>query len=223
VLIPAFALGRAQEIAALFNDFFEQGLIDPFPVRVDGLTKPICEVYNDHREYLLGRLGTKSGHLLFGDHVQPMPDGFYPTARPIAALPPMCIISSSGMLLDGTRSAGYAAVLLENAADAVLFSGYLDDESPGSRLRGLQKTTGQVRLNGQSVTVRAEVGRYHLSAHAPGRDLRQMMRAARPRQIILVHGDYSYAPDATFVDFCLTLEREGVHVHQTANGIPIYL
>ncbi len=223
VLIPAFALGRAQEIACLIGDWFEQGLIKPFPVRLDGLVKVVCDDYDLHRADLQGRIRARPGHAIYNRWIQPMPDDFYPSARTVPYLEPMCIISSSGMLMDQTRSAVYAEGLLPNPEDTIIFSGYLDDESPGYRLTALAKPRGEFQLNGRMVDVRAQVRRYHLSAHAPAIHLQQLIRTLHPKNVILIHGDYSYSGNAEFMRFRLEQERAGVHFHQSANGVPIYL
>lgn len=222
VLIPAFALGRAQEIACLIGDWFEQGLLRPFPVRLDGLVKVVCDDYDLHRADLQGRIRARPGHAIYNRWIQPMADEFYPSVRSVPLLEPMCIISSSGMLMDQTRSAVYAESLLPNPDDAIIFSGYLDDESPGYRLAALAKPRAEFQLNGHTVEVRAQVRRYHLSAHAPAPDLQRLIRTLRPKNVILIHGDYQQASDAGFMQFRLDQERAGVHFYQSSNGVPIY-
>jgi Cft2 family RNA processing exonuclease len=224
VLIPAFSLGRAQEISATFYDFFEQGLLEPFPILLDGLVKAVCEVYEANRRSLQARLQTRSGHAIYGPHVRPTARDFYPSRRSIDALGPTCIVSSSGMLLDGTRSAAYARVLMEDERSAIVFSGYLDEESPGRRLWNLRESeTPWLRLGGKRIDVRCQVEQYHLSAHASSSDLRRLIELVHPRQVILVHRDDCYDGDAGFVDFMLRMERAGTRFHLCANGVPIYL
>lgn len=223
VLIPAFALGRAQEIACLIGDWFEQGLIEPFPVRLDGLVKAVCDNYNVHRASLQGRIQARPGHAIYNQWIQPMHADFYPSARNVPSLGPMCIISSSGMLMDQTRSAAYAEAMLPNPNDAIIFSGYLDDESPGYRLAALAKPRTEFQINGRIIEVRAQVRRYHLSAHAPAPHLRQVIQALHPKNVVLIHGDYSYSGVTDFIQFRLEQERTGVHFYQSANGVPIYL
>lgn len=221
VLIPAFAVGRAQEIAVLLSDFFEQGLIAPFPVYLDGLIRPVCEVFNNHRDFLAARLQTKHGHVFYDNWVRPVANRSQ-HRRP-QPLEPGCMIASSGMLLDGTRSAYYALEFLPRTQDAVFFSGYLDDESPGYRLLSLQNGTAQLKINGRTAPVRAQVAGYRLSAHAPAKDLKRLIRLVHPKMVILVHGDNRYASDSDFTEFLMQLEAEGIAVQQAINGIPIYL
>lgn len=222
VLIPSFALGRAQEIVCLLQDVFEQGLVPPFPVVVDGLVKPICDVFNWHRPYLSGRLQVRAGHALYSEWVRPTPARGFPTAQSVASLPPTCIISSSGMLLDRTRSAAYASQMLPNPGDAILFSGYQDDESPGARLLGFPARGRSMRLNDQEVAVAAQVSQYRLRAHATAADLRTVVEWVRPRMLVLVHGNPRPRHDAKFTRFLMKIEAEGTQVHHAVNGVPIF-
>lgn len=80
-----------------------------------------------------------------------------------------------------------------------------------------------MRINGHAVEVKAQVNRYHLSAHASSADLQYLVRALHPRTVILIHGNRRFSGEPEFIRFQLELERIGVHVHQSANGVPIYL
>jgi Cft2 family RNA processing exonuclease len=223
VLIPSFALGRAQEIACLLGEYFEQGIIAPFPVLIDGLVKPVCDIYHEMKEYLQGRLRTRLHHSIYTDHIIPVPEDYYPTRSSINQLSPGCIISSSGMLVDNTRSAKYAESIIENIKDAILFSGYLDDESPGRRLLELNDNPSSLVINNRLFKPEAMIDRYHLSAHAPSFDLIKIILSINPRKIIMVHGNFKYKSDPSFTKLLFGLEEKGIHVYQAANGVPIYL
>lgn len=221
VLIPAFALGRAQEISSLFNDYFEQHLIEPFPILLDGLVQPISDIYNQYKDYLNEHLRFRNGHAIYSQWIYPNTN-----RRPLILnqdiTEPMCIITSSGMLLENTRSAHYAEQLLPYSQNAIIFSGYLDEESPGKILNDMEKGAS-IKLNKEKIPIRAEVHRYHLSAHAPSQDLCSLMEQIRPKQIILIHGDYRYQESAEFISFLRQLNKKGVEIHQAYNGDLIYL
>lgn len=210
VLIPAFSLGRAQEIAALFADVFDEGLLTPFPVLLDGMTRDVCAIYERHRDQLLRRRQKPNGHSIYGRHVQPVASTFRPTATALAEMPPQCIIASSGMLMPGSRSAQYAEYMRANRRDAIFFSGYLDDESPGRRM---------LDLNGERVGARVDA--YRLSAHAPAADLRELIREVNARQVIFVHGDFRLTADAALLELELELAERGIRITHAHNGVKI--
>jgi hypothetical protein len=109
-----------------------------------------------------------------------------PKERPLAMARPSVIIASSGMLTGGP-SVYYASVLLERDNAAIFISGYTDEESPGRLLQNLQ-TGDTIELDGKQVTVRAQVKRFNLSAHADKVGLGQVINKVNPKHLVLIHG-----------------------------------
>jgi len=190
VLIPAFALGRAQEIilairtSALFHSL-------QIPVYVDGLVRAICEVFRDNLDLLPGAVQ----NLVKQNGIEPFFDAegtppIIPIAsqsdRPLAMAKPSVIIASSGMLTGGP-SIYYAKTLLERENAAIFISGYTDEESPGRLLQNLS-TGDEIELDGTKLTVRARISRFNLSAHADKIGLTQAIAKVAPRHLILIHG-----------------------------------
>ena len=191
-LIPAFALGRAQEVILILRAAQRDGLIPVFPVAVDGLVRAVCGAYASFPEALtpaLRRHIIGGGKAFFSTTIQPIDS---PQARErVLAGPPCAIIASSGMLTGGP-SVWYAERLAASAEAAIFFSGYLDDEAPGRRLLALADAPPEgrrINLSGHEVNVVCQVGRYSLSAHADGDELAAIVRALQPRSVALVHGD----------------------------------
>ncbi len=191
-LIPAFALGRAQEVILILRAAQRDGQIPPFPIAVDGLVRTVCAAYAAFPDALtpaLRRHLLNGGKPFFGGVVQPVetPQG----RERVLAGPPGAIIASSGMLTGGP-SVWYAERLVGDAQSAILFSGYLDDEAPGRRLLDLAEAPPEARrltLNSRELPVACQVGRYSLSAHADGDELAGIVRALQPKAVALVHGD----------------------------------
>jgi hypothetical protein len=97
------------------------------------------------------------------------------------------IVSSSGMLSGGPAPL-YARACAAYEQDAICFTGYQDEESPGAALlRTRQGDT--VKLNGEPVQLTCQVQRYNLSAHADAEQIVHLITKVRPRQVVLVHGD----------------------------------
>ncbi|MFV9505608.1 MAG: MBL fold metallo-hydrolase [Oscillochloridaceae bacterium umkhey_bin13] len=191
-LIPAFALGRAQEVILILRAAQRDGIIPAFPIAVDGLVRAICGAYAAFPEALtpaLRRHLLAGGKPFFGASVTPIER---PEQRErLLAGPPAAIISSSGMLTGGP-SVWYAERLIAQPAAAIFFSGYLDDEAPGRRLLDLAEAAPaerRITLNGRDLPVVCEIGRYSLSAHADGDELAAIVRSLQPRTVALVHGD----------------------------------
>src|SRR3712207_1095966 len=110
VLIPAFALGRAQEIILILRAAQRDGLIPAFDIWVDGLVRRVCAAYTTIPEALRPGLAKQirdRGRVFFGKTIQPVETPAQRTR--LLDGPPCCIISSSGMLTGGPR-AWYAKI-----------------------------------------------------------------------------------------------------------------
>jgi Cft2 family RNA processing exonuclease len=194
VLIPAFALGRAQEIilairtSALFHSM-------NVPIYVDGLVRPITNIFQDNLRFLpkavKNSVKTGGRDPFFDPRAIPnvMPIGS-PQERPLAIAQPSVIIASSGMMTGGA-SVYYGKLLLERENAAIFISGYTDEESPGRLLQGLEPGT-EIELDGTKLTVRAQIRKFNLSAHADRVGLTQVIHRVSPRHLVLIHG----SPDA---------------------------
>lgn len=193
VLIPAFALGRAQEIILILRAAQRDGLIPEFDIWVDGLVRRVCSAYATIPEALRPGLAKQirdRGQAFFGRTIRPVETPAQRTE--IIEGAPSCIISSSGMLTGGP-SAWYACRLAERPEASILITGYQDEEAPGRRLLQLaERGEGTLNLEGASIAVRCRVSQYSLSAHADGAELAGIVRGLGPRSVALVHGD----PDA---------------------------
>jgi len=190
VLIPAFALGRAQEIllAIRTSHLFHKLKI---PVYVDGLVRAVTDVFRDNLEFLPDSVQ----NLVKQNAIEPFcdPTGTppiipisSPKERPLAMAQPSVIVASSGMLTGGP-SVYYAGVLLERENAAIFISGYTDEESPGRLLQNLQ-TGDKIELDGKEVTVKAQIRRFNLSAHADKIGLTQVINKVNPKHLVLIHG-----------------------------------
>lgn len=190
VLIPAFALGRAQEIllsirtSALFHKL-------KIPVYVDGLVRAVTDVFRDNLDLLPGsvqNLVKQNGIEPFCDQegTPPIIAIGSPRERPLAMAKPSVIVASSGMLTGGP-SVYYASVLLERENAAIFISGYTDEESPGRLLQNLQ-TGDTIELDGKEITVKAQIRRFNLSAHADKVGLGQVINKVSPKHLVLIHG-----------------------------------
>ena len=213
VLIPSFALGRAQEIILILRDAMISKNIPVFPVVTDGLVNSICSVY----ETLTPYLGTKLQKHLENSQ-QPL---FYYRNFSRAKMgeqeaickdeTPKCVIASSGMLIGGA-SVTYAKGLAANEKNAIFLSGYQDAESPGRRLQELTQGDTLTFADGTSVAVNCQVERFKLSAHSDQVQLVSVIKQVNPKAIALVHGEASALSklrEKVFKDYPVTCPVNG--------------
>ena len=213
VLIPAFAVGRAQEVILILSGAMRDGLVQPFPLHVDGMVRSVNAVYAGFSDELAPRLRRR---IQKGD--DSFTSGFVTTVADhtdrdrILEGPPCCIVASSGMLIGGASSF-YAERLSDQPENLIAITGYQDEESPGRALLALAKTKDKNRtltLNGRRISVECSVETYSLSAHADGGQLAALARRLSPRSVHLVHGSpEARAALASTMDLHLP---EGVHL-----------
>lgn len=191
VLIPSFALGRAQEIILILKSYMLSGVIPQFPIYVDGLVRNVCDLYVDLTDYLSVKLqnfvGSSGGEVFWSQSPQVVRLANDERILMFSA-EPKCIVSSSGMMTGGP-SVYYAKVLAPGEKNAIFLTGYQDEESPGRQLQELE--TGDVlELDGEEIPVKCEVNKYNLSAHADQGQLCQQVSYMEPKTIALVHGKW---------------------------------
>lgn len=185
-LIPAFAVGRAQDILHDIRQHKLAGGLRNVPVYIDGMVQSVTSIYENLAETLYPDM---DGALRLLDHDEGI---FKANGQSRSKLMsgemkgPAIVIASSGMLVGG-RSVGYAHAFAHNPRNAILISGYQDEESPGRALLGLRHGK-RLRLGDEHVRMNCQIGRYHTSAHADGSEIQAVIAAARPKKVAIVHG-----------------------------------
>jgi Cft2 family RNA processing exonuclease len=219
VLIPAFALGRAQEIILMLKRHaLMQGT--KTPIYVDGLVRRVTDTFQEHLEFLPEGVQNyaKTQAAFFSTTSSPPVISIeHPRERPLAMAKPSIIIASSGMLKGGP-SVYYAQTLLERSNAAIFISGYVDEESPGRYIQGIQ--TGEtIEIDGKEIIVRAQVKKFSLSAHVDKAAIGQVVEKVKPKHLILIHGSpYALNGLASSSDFKSNYQ---VHIPELGESIDI--
>ncbi|MBX3167157.1 MAG: MBL fold metallo-hydrolase [Candidatus Eremiobacteraeota bacterium] len=191
VLIPAFALGRAQEVLLILLREMKVGRIPQFPVFVDGMVRNVCQIYALFPEFLaelLKKRVEREGNPFFyeGSPARAVSQG---ERESVPLGEPCCIVSSSGML-NGGPSQFYAAELAGDRKNAIFITGYQDEESPGGKVLALAEGTERsLRLMERIVRFECQIAKYNLSAHADAVQIAALVERLGPRLCYLVHGD----------------------------------
>lgn len=201
VLIPAFALGRAQEVLLLLKAGIQNGKIPPVPVYADGMVRDINRMYERNPAYLRSNLGRSvwKGNAPFYTkeitQVRPDQNRDELVAQKGAAV----FVASSGML-NGGPSVQYAKKIAPMEDGCIIITGYQDEESPGRKLTELLDSTAALQgqgtrpevslaLDGVTVPVRCRIHRAGLSAHGDQGEIQGLLERLSPRDLFLVHGD----------------------------------
>ena len=215
VLIPAFALGRSQEIIQIIHAFSDQ--LD-VPVYVDGMVRTVCDAYAFFADLLPENSVKAAGdeHLFFRGKVRPIRNTDHRIEVANESEP--CIVVASSGMLTGGASVVYARQFAKDEKSAILLTGYQDEESPGRFLQRIMRErdkgeTPTMTLGNEKVQVRCEIDTYSLSAHGDENELRMIAQALEPEEIMLVHGDeaarHSLATGLRQRQFITTTPRVG--------------
>ena len=189
VLLPAFAVGRAQALLLVLQRLKAAGAIAAeLPVFLDSpMAVQATALYRKHRRLL--RLGAREADRL-GDGVHMVTD-VRQSIRLTRSRWPSVIISASGMATGG-RVLHHLKAMAPVDSHHIVFAGFQGGGSRGARLVA---GASEVKIHGEYVPVRARVSQLEsLSGHADADELMAWLRALRraPRQTFVVHGE----PDA---------------------------
>jgi metallo-beta-lactamase family protein len=189
LLIPAFAVGRAQQMIYLMDKLVSDGQLRPFPIYLDSpmaidATRIYASYPEAHRVSLNG-IGGRS--LLYGKWVRLVRSRTESEALNGQAGPAV-IISSSGML-NGGRILHHCRVRLPKAENTLLITGY---QAEGTLGRALLDGRKVVRIHKGEVPVLAEVASLKgMSGHADAGEMLRWLSGLReaPRCVFLTHGE----------------------------------
>ena len=189
VLIPAFALGRAQEVLVLIDGFKRRGLIpEETPVYSAGQLRGIAGIY-DQTRFATPRLDPK----VEVAEIEQLRIPRTQTRLDHALQDPGIFVVSSGMLFERTLSNRLAQRLVGHEKNGIFFVGFSKEGSPGDRLQlaAAEGAGTEVILDADAgpQPVYAEVERFRFSGHANRRDLIQLVEQMKPRTVVLVHGE----------------------------------
>ncbi|MBA3259698.1 MAG: MBL fold metallo-hydrolase [Gemmatimonadales bacterium] len=215
VLIPAFAVGRVQELIYSLHQLHRAGKIPELPIYVDSpLAVDITTVFRmhpevfDHREHLIA-----SGAELFDFPLVRYVRDVAQSKALNGARGPAVVIAASGMAESG-RILHHLAHGIGDHRNLVLFVGFQAEHTLGRRIQEGQEV---VRILGQEHTRRAEIETISgYSAHADRAELRAWIRrlGGPVRRAFVVHGE-----EAALGAMASLLRDEGVReVHVPAHG-----
>lgn len=183
--IPLFALGKTQEMVAMFHSFLKRGLIPEVPTYIGGLGTKLTEIHD--------RLARDVPRHLRDLRLLDAP-WLYTLAGPGAGSTSVrgrrIYSISSGMMTEHTLSNSLARQILSDPKHALFFVGYSDPASPAGKIRAAAPGSS-IRLSPDfpEQKIACEIKEFSFSGHASRESLRAYANRVRPKTIVLVHGD----------------------------------
>ena len=192
LILPAFSVGRTQEILYNLNQLSLEKRLPPIPYYVDSpLSIEATDMVKRYPQYFNRRI---QNVLKNDDDPFSFPGLMYvKSVEQSKALNfkngPVVIISASGMA-DAGRVKHHISNNIENSRNAIVMTGYCEPNSLGARLlSGVQ----EVGIFGVEHQVNATIGQIRsMSAHGDYEDMSQWLACQNPRdvkQLFLVHGE----------------------------------
>jgi Cft2 family RNA processing exonuclease len=185
VLIPAFALGRTQEILATLALLMREEKLARQPVYISGLGRVFTEIYDleAHRtnrqhaelqlheamELIVLQKGQAENMRLTGGKI---------------------FVITAGMMSENTAAHDLAARMAGDEKQSIFFVGYADPDSPAGRLKAAKRGETFVFSPGAGrITRNCDLEDFDLTAHANRDELLDFVGRVSPRSVLLGHGD----------------------------------
>ena len=198
VLIPAFAVGRSQEIMLVLEEAMRNGKIPEMPIHLDGMIWEATAIHTTYPEYLRDDLQDR----IFHDDENPFLaeqfnhiDAGEEERQAVADEGPAIILSTSGMITGGPIMS-WLRHLGTDPNSRLVFVGYQAEGTLGSRI---QSGWDEIPLNndrnggrGDTLTLNMGVETVDgFSGHADRKGLMDFVRTMNPRpeKVLCVHGD----------------------------------
>lgn len=203
IFIPAFAVGRTQEILYHLHELDLAGRIPPIPVYVDSpMAVDATKIYRDHRADMNAEAHSRV------DKIKTPRAIFCRTTDESKRLNslkgPRIIISASGMVTGG-RILHHMMHALPDEENTVLFVGYQAKETRGDIILS---GSPSVKIFGSRVPIRAKIEKIEsLSAHGDRNELLRWLKSCNgsPSVVRITHGE----PEAAAAFSMLVRERLG--------------
>jgi metallo-beta-lactamase family protein len=185
VLIPSFAVGRAQAMLYCLHEVFERGRAPRVPVYVNSpMATSVTDLYRRHADY----------HRLEPELCDRVCDvaqytrSVEESKRLVENRRPSVIISASGMATGG-RVLHHLRALAPDSRNTILLPGF---QAPSTRGDAIARGVEAVKIHGAYVPIKAEVVQIDaFSAHADQPGLLAWLRRipARPKRVFVTHGE----------------------------------
>ena len=193
VVVPAFAIGRTQELLLVCE-------AHDIPCYVDGMGKGVTRMLRQYPDFVRDadalRRATSHARFVTGRDGQ----------RKRITDQRAAIITTSGMLSGGPAMT-YIPLIRSNPTNKITLTGYQVQGTPGRRL----VETGSAEIDGRVMPVAARVEQYDFSAHADRDGLRSFLENYTESEIVVIHGDrcVAFAADLAADGFAATAPEVG--------------
>ena len=186
VIIPSFAVGRAQEVLLALDDYMRSGALRQARIYIDGMIGKTMKVYRHNAIYANDDI--KNRILMSEDDPFNSPNFFSPRTKTKKDVlkEPCIIVTTSGMLTGGPVHF-YLEKLGDNPKNTMIFVGYQAKGTPGYKVLQGRNT---IRTRKREVKLKLKVEKVRISGHADYNELLQFVRSVKGlKKIFIMHGE----------------------------------
>lgn len=183
ILIPSFAIGRAQELICILKESAHKY---NFRLYVDGLAVEVTELYKKYIDVdLYGHNVFYLKNITYDNRDEFIEEEFMNNRS--------CVITSSGMLQEGSTAISYAKKILADQSGICILTGYQADDTLGAKLKSqidIDDTSDRyIQIENKTYKIKSEIKEFNLSAHCSNHEILALVASIKPKKVILIHGD----------------------------------
>ncbi|MCL4390791.1 MBL fold metallo-hydrolase, partial [Candidatus Marsarchaeota archaeon] len=191
IIIPSFAVGRAQEVLLFLDDNINSGALPKVPIYVDGMINKAMRIHRHNVIYCRKELQSR---ILMSEYDPFKSKNFVVvdkkgTRNKIVTEEESAIIVTTSGMLSGGPVFFYLSKLAGNSLNKMIMVGY---QAEGTLGREMQDGNRHITIDKTKVDVQLKVETYHLSAHADRKGLESVMSSINGlKNVFIVHGEKS--------------------------------
>lgn len=206
VLIPAFAIGRSQEIIHYLKDVAKE---HDFRLYVDGDSVKVSELYIKNNKNLEGRNVHFIKNMFYDSKSDFIKEEFLTNRS--------CVVCSSGMLKEGSCSCEYLKELVESENALCILTGYQATGTIGADIKNQIKMDGHkyLKIGDESYKINCSLQSLGLSAHSGVDAILAIITKLKASKVVLIHGEGTQ--EGTYIKKLLDAHKD-IDVYQSENN-----
>ena len=189
VIIPSFAVGRAQEVLFILNDFMRSGILPKTTIYIDGMINKAMRIYRHNVVFCRDEVQKQ---ILMSDE-DPFKSVFFHEVKgrrernEIAEKQEASIIVTTSGMLKGGPVVKYLEKLAGNSANKLILVGYQAVGTPG---RKLIEGASEINIGSKKLDIKMKIEQYKLSAHADRPSLMKFIsKISGLKEVVIIHGE----------------------------------
>jgi len=186
VIIPSFAVGRAQEVLLALDDYMRSGALRQSRIYIEGMIGKAMKIYRHNAIYANDDI--KKRILMSEDDPFKSPNFHMSRSktREDVLKEPAIIVTTSGMLTGGPVMF-YLEKLGNDPKNTIIFVGYQAAGTPGKKVIEGQR---RIRIGNKEIELRLRVESIKVSGHADFNELLQFIKSFKGlEKVFLMHGE----------------------------------